>query len=140
MTTKPQAAQLKRYTVDRGILREVKDGEYGAFVHYEAIAEAAERIATLEGQIREMVEKAAANKLDGYRELAQRLNVAEQQRDAAVRDAERYRWLQSTMNTDCAYLSLEDIAWHKLRNGTPEELSAAIDAARSGERGEGSNG
>ncbi|MGM0614745.1 MAG: hypothetical protein ACQES7_04200 [Pseudomonadota bacterium] len=44
----------------------------------------AKMVVELQGDIQEMVAKAAANKLDGYRELSERACKAEEERDAAL--------------------------------------------------------
>ncbi|MBX9604646.1 MAG: hypothetical protein K2Y51_00375 [Gammaproteobacteria bacterium] len=80
-----------------------------------------------------MVERAANEKLDGYRELGERAANAENAQDdlrakleVAERDAARYRWLR---NTDT------DRPWKILQANGGDLLDDIIDLQRGGERG-----
>jgi hypothetical protein len=57
-----------------------------------------ERVAELEAQIREMVDKAAARSLDGYRELGRRAAQAEERAEKA--EAERIFWKGRTLELE----------------------------------------
>jgi len=122
MITNPQAAQ--EHFTDK-ITRLVREN-----------AEAAERITTLESEL--------SNLNDQMDEHLKQWEICKQQRDAAVHDAERYRWLidgngMQHCDDNLPYIAQDkQDSWgnYKVQILEPDEANDAIDAARSRERGE----
>lgn len=89
-----------------------------------------------------MVNRAADEKLDGYRELGKRAADAENERDslrakleAAERDAERLDWLSDRFDCHWDGTIGRTPSWHMTGSLRGESLREAIDAARGSERG-----
>ena len=128
MTTNPQAAQLKQSILLSATLIEPSSLRVAKWLR--EYAEATERIATLERE-----KEGALAELEKWVTRAENFSLecqkTEQQRDTAVRDAERFVYF-------CSHCPPGTFADHEVY-----DLSSwreAIDAARSGERGEEVNG
>lgn len=95
---------------------------HGRFVHIDDYKSAIDRLtAALEASRKE------AQFLRSHRPIARRLTEVTADRDAAVADAERYRWLRDKCNHIGGGLHIQF-------SSNASEADAAIDAARAQER------
>jgi chromosome segregation ATPase len=103
----------------------------GHSLGYERIMEAVMQLRAAEEEIARLKDDLAKG-IDRELAMESEMSALRAKLAEAERDARRYRWLRSTADNECDYLSLEDRAWQMLYNGTPDELDAAIDQAMEG--------